>query len=101
GSRSWGTTIMTSKSYDVVIVGGGPGGSTAAALIKKYAPELSVAIIEREVFPREHVGESQLPAIGSILHEMGVWDKIEAANFVIKLGATYTWGKTRDPWVFG
>lgn len=92
---------MTSKSYDVVIVGGGPGGSTAAALIKKYAPELSVAIIEREVFPREHVGESQLPAIGSILHEMGVWDKIEAANFVIKLGATYTWGKTRDPWVFG
>lgn len=87
--------------YDVAIIGGGPGGTTVGALLRKYNPNLKVAIIERETFPREHVGESQLPGIGSILHEMGAWDKIEAANFIIKLGVTYTWGKTRDPWVFG
>lgn len=92
---------MSNQEFDVVIVGGGPAGSTVGTLLKKYAPELSVAIIEKVDFPREHVGESQLPLIGRILDEMGVWEKIEAANFIIKLGATYTWGKTQDPWVFG
>ena len=88
-------------TYDVVIVGGGPGGSTTASLLKKYRPELKVLIVEREQFPREHIGESQLPVIGSVLHEMGVWDKVEAANFIIKFGASYTWGNTREPWIFG
>lgn len=88
-------------TYDVVIVGGGPGGSTTASLLKKYKPELKVLIVEREQFPREHIGESQLPVIGSVLQEMGVWDKVEAANFIIKFGASYTWGNTREPWIFG
>jgi flavin-dependent dehydrogenase len=51
-----------------------------------------VLIIEKARFPRDHVGESQLPTIGPILHEMGVWDKVEAAGFPIKVGASYTWG---------
>ncbi|MCB9934612.1 MAG: tryptophan 7-halogenase [Planctomycetes bacterium] len=92
--------MSAEEHYDVVIVGGGPGGSTAGTFLKKYNPALKVAILEKSRFPREHVGESQLPAIGAILDEMGVWNDIEAANFVIKLGATYTWGKTTDPWVF-
>ncbi|TVQ64280.1 MAG: NAD(P)/FAD-dependent oxidoreductase [Phycisphaerales bacterium] len=86
--------------YDVVIIGGGPGGSTTGALLKKYAPELRVLILEKERFPREHVGESQLPPISAVLQEMGCWDKVEAANFPIKIGATYTWGDTTDPWDF-
>jgi flavin-dependent dehydrogenase len=86
--------------YDVVIIGGGPAGSTVAALLLKYAPSLRVAIFEREKFPREHVGESHLPAISQILDEMGVWDKVEAANFPIKVGATYRWGSTSDLWHF-
>lgn len=85
---------------DVAIVGGGPGGSTCATLLKKYAPSLEVAIFERETFPREHVGESQLPLISGILMEMGVWDKVEAANFPVKIGATYRWGKSQDLWDF-
>lgn len=85
---------------DVAIVGGGPGGSTAGAYLRKHNPSLKVLILERERFPRDHIGESQLPAIGKVLHEMGVWDKIEAAGFPIKLGASYTWGKTTDPWEF-
>lgn len=83
---------------DVAIVGGGPAGSTAAALLRKYNPSLRVVVLEREEFPREHVGESQLPAIGAVLDEMGVWDKVEAANFPIKLGASLTWGRDQESW---
>lgn len=85
---------------DVAIIGGGPAGTTAGSLLRKYNPSLRVVILEREAFPREHVGESQLPAISPILNEIGVWDKVEAANFPIKIGATYRWGNTKGYWKF-
>jgi flavin-dependent dehydrogenase len=85
---------------DVAIVGGGPAGSTSGALLKKYAPGLRVLILEREQFPRDHVGESQLPGVSKILGEMGCWDKVEEANFPIKVGATYLWGKSSELWDF-
>lgn len=85
---------------DVVIIGGGPAGSTVGSLLRKYRPDLSVLILERERFPREHVGESQLPPVSEVLHEMGAWDKIEAADFPIKVGGTYRWGQTDDLWDF-
>ncbi|MFZ4507269.1 MAG: NAD(P)/FAD-dependent oxidoreductase [Fimbriimonas sp.] len=86
--------------YDVAIVGGGPAGSTCASLVRKYHPNLRVVILERARFPRDHVGESQLPAISRVLDEMGCWDKVEAAGFPIKVGATYRWGQTDDLWDF-
>jgi len=85
---------------DVAIVGGGPTGCTVASLLRKYNPNLRVIILEKAKFPREHVGESQLPGISAILDEMGVWDKVEAANFPIKLGGSYTWGKDAEAWDF-
>lgn len=85
---------------DVAIIGGGPGGSTTGAFLKRYRPELNVKIFEREQFPRDHVGESQLPIISYYLDELGVWDKVEAANFPIKIGATYKWGRTQELWDF-
>ncbi len=69
-----------------------------ACLLKKYCPELQVSIFEREAFPRDHIGESQLPVIMGILNEMGVWDKVEAAGFPVKLGGTYRWGATDELW---
>jgi flavin-dependent dehydrogenase len=84
--------------YDVAIIGGGPGGSTTAAFLKKYDPECNVVILEREQFPRDHVGESMLPPIMGILQELGAWDKVEAANFPIKIGVTLRWGKDPELW---
>jgi flavin-dependent dehydrogenase len=89
-----------SVHYDVAIIGGGPAGSTCAALLRKYEPDLKVAVFEREIFPRDHVGESLLPPISLILDEMGCWDKIEAADFPIKIGATYRWGRRPELWDF-
>jgi len=83
---------------DVAIIGGGPAGSTCATLLRKYNPSLHVLVLEKERFPREHIGESQLPSISAVLDEMGAWDKVEAAGFPIKIGATFTWGREEEPW---
>ncbi|MBS1701714.1 MAG: tryptophan 7-halogenase [Armatimonadetes bacterium] len=93
-------TKMCAKHFDVAIVGGGPSGSTVGTLLKRCNPSLSVLILERETFPRDHIGESLLPPVGPILAEMGVWDRVEAANFPIKVGATYRWGKNPELWDF-
>ena len=91
---------MPLMDCDVAVVGGGPAGSTLGAFLKLYNPALSVAIFEREAFPREHVGESQLPTISYYLNELGIWDTVEAAGFPIKIGATYRWGKSPELWDF-
>lgn len=88
------------KQVDVAIIGGGPGGATCGGFLKKYRPDLKVAIFERERFPRDHIGESQLPIISSILDELGVWDRVEACDFPIKIGGTYRWGNSQDLWDF-
>ncbi len=95
-----GVNGSVGQDWDVVVVGGGPAGSTLATLCRKYDPDLRVLILEKEKFPRDHIGESQLPAISAILAEMGCWDKVEAAQFPIKIGATYTWGRDQDEWDF-
>ncbi len=87
-------------THDVAIIGGGPTGSTAGTLLKKYRPDLKVVILEAARFPRDHIGESQLPAIGPVLDEMGVWEKVERAGFPVKVGASYTWGRNHDRWNF-
>lgn len=84
--------------YDVAIIGGGPAGSTCGTLLKLYNADLNVVILEREKFPRDHVGESLLPALSILMDEMHVWDKVESAGFPVKIGATYRWGSTPDLW---
>ncbi|MFD5315520.1 NAD(P)/FAD-dependent oxidoreductase [Streptomyces sp. NPDC127098] len=74
--------------FDVIIVGGGPAGSSAASYLAKEG--LSVAVFESEMFPRPHVGESLVPATTRVLLETGVMPKIEEANFPKKYGATWT-----------
>lgn len=83
---------------DVAVVGGGPAGTTVGTLLRLYNPELDVVILERETFPRDHVGESQLPHLMEVLAEMEVWDKVEAAGFPVKIGGLYRWGTSTDLW---
>jgi flavin-dependent dehydrogenase len=85
---------------DIAIVGGGPAGSTTGALLKKYDPTLNVLILERELFPRDHVGESQTPPVSYVLEEMGCWQDVENFGFPVKVGATYCWGKSKELWDF-
>ena len=81
---------------DAVIIGGGPGGGTAATLLTRRG--YSVVLLEREIFPRAHVGESLLPASMPVLEELGVLGQIESENFPKKYGATMVWGRDDTPW---
>ena len=83
-------------SCDIIVIGGGPGGSACATLLADQG--YSVVLLERERFPREHVGESLLPASIPVLEQIGVMPAIEAAGFVVKRGATLVWGTDPEPW---
>ena len=82
--------------YHTVVVGGGPAGSTTAALLAMKG--LKVLLLERELFPRAHVGESLLPASLPIFDSLGVRDSIDNAGFVKKYGAAMVWGNDRSVW---
>src|SRR5438876_4078418 len=86
-------------SHDVIFIGGGPAGSTAATLLARQNHR--VLLLEREKFPREHVGESLLPFCYCLLEDLGVVDQIKK-NFVRKPGVRFIVrdGKTSTTWCF-
>ncbi len=79
------------ESVQVLVVGGGPAGSTTATLLAREG--FSVTLLEREHFPRYHIGESLLPSCLPILDLMGAREKIDAHGFQKKGGAYFEWGK--------
>jgi halogenation protein CepH len=81
---------------DVLVIGGGPGGSTAATMLARRGHQ--VVLLERERFPRHHIGESLLPASIPVLEELGVLPAIQQAGFLPKWGATMVWGREKTPW---
>ena len=78
---------MTRTVSDVAVVGGGPGGSTVATHLARGG--LSVALFEREVFPRFKVGESLVPATMLLLERLGVLERVERGGYQVKYGATF------------
>ncbi|MBO55183.1 MAG: tryptophan halogenase [Dehalococcoidia bacterium] len=90
------TLPNSNEQFDIIVIGGGPAGSTTATMLAKYG--YSVLLLERSEFPRDHVGESLLPASIPVLEELGVIDEIRQAGFLPKWGATMIWGVDKDPW---
>ncbi len=81
----------------VLVVGGGPAGSVLAALLAQEG--VPVTLLEKEHFPRHHVGESLQPATVELLERyLGLGATLAAQGFARKYGAVYVWGESREPW---
>src|SRR3954454_4016654 len=85
---------------DVIVIGGGPAGSTVSTLLarKGYAVEL----YEREHFPRFHIGESLIPQTYWVLQRTGMLEKMKASHFVKKYSVQFVnqRGKLSEPFYF-
>lgn len=79
------TAASVADVVDVVVVGGGPAGAAAAARLARCGH--TALVLEREPFPRFHIGESLLPLGGRVFEELGCRDAIERVGFVQKHGA--------------
>lgn len=77
---------MKKSSYDVIVAGGGPAGSTTASFLRKHGH--SVLVLEKERFPRFHLGESLLPCGGEVWDELGVSDEMKQ-RYIMKPGARF------------
>ncbi len=81
---------MNSKQneyYDVVIIGAGPSGAVAAALLQQKS--LSVLVLEKQQFPRFSIGESLLPHCMDFLDQADMLDAVNQAGFQPKNGAAF------------
>ena len=89
---------MSPNSFDVIVIGGGPGGSTAATLLSQKG--LNVALFEQEEFPRFKIGESLLPYSMDVLKKSGVFPKIDSGKYIKKYGASFIDYRYDDPIYF-
>ena len=75
---------VTRKERDVIVMGGGPAGSSVATLVAAAGHD--VLLLDRETFPRYRVGESLMPATYLTLQRLGLLDKMQRTPFPRKHG---------------
>lgn len=92
------TLFGVSNDFDVIVIGGGPAGATTSALLAQRGHR--VLVLDRERFPRYHVGESLIPGVMVPMEELGLVERMEAKGFERKYGGTLVWGNNEVPWNF-
>jgi flavin-dependent dehydrogenase len=92
--------IATSSDYDTLIIGAGPAGCAAAAILAEFGHR--VLVLEREKFPRYHIGESMLPFTFHPLQRLGLIDRMRQSAFVKKYSVQFISqsGKASQPFYF-
>jgi flavin-dependent dehydrogenase len=92
--------VSTGSTADVVVIGGGPAGSTVSTLIAQRGHR--VKLFERERFPRFHIGESLIPETYWVLQRLGMLDKLKASRFVKKYSVQFvnSRGRMSAPFYF-
>jgi flavin-dependent dehydrogenase len=83
---------MKLSSFDVAIIGGGPGGSATALSLRQHAPSLSVVLIEASGYESPRIGETLPPPVRPILEHLGVWDAFRSQRHREVYGTTAVWG---------
>ena len=87
------------QHYDVVIIGAGPSGAVAAALLNKRG--FNVCVVEKQHFPRFVIGESLLPHCMELLYEAGFLPAVQAGfGFQYKNGFAFSWGERNTSFKF-
>lgn len=92
--------MPASCQYDVIVIGAGPAGSAAAALLAERGRR--VLVLEREKFPRYHIGESLIPFTYPSLKRLGLIERLRASPFIKKYSVQFVApsGKTSQPFYF-
>lgn len=87
-------------AYDAIVIGGGPAGACASAILAEYGHR--VLVLEREKFPRYHIGESLIPFTFGPLERIGMIPKMKASHFVKKYSVTFVQpdGRRSQPFYF-
>ncbi|TWT30486.1 putative FAD-dependent oxidoreductase LodB [Posidoniimonas corsicana] len=90
----------THQAYDCVVLGAGPAGCTAAALIAQAG--FSSLLVDRDSLPREHVGESLMPETYWVFEKLGVLEQLNQSRFAKKVGVQFVnnTGKESQPFFF-
>ena len=92
--------MQNGNPYDAIVIGGGPAGSTAAAVLAEK--KRRVIVLEREKFPRYHIGESLIPYTYFPLERIGMIEKMKASHFPKKYSVQFvsTEGRVSQPFYF-
>src|SRR5688572_13005545 len=87
-------------NHDAIIIGGGPSGSSAGAILAEHGHK--ALILEREKFPRYHIGESLLPFTYQPLKRLGLIEKMRASGFIKKYSVQFVSpsGRASQPFYF-